>query len=81
MSPFESSCAPYDERMGKKRKPESEASELVRAATELMDAMKGAGPDAIEVAKEAYEAVLARYSAGTEAMRKLLADQDVPTRT
>lgn len=60
----------------KKREAKSETSELVTAAVTLMDAIKGADPEAVAVSREAYEAILKQYSAGTEAMLSLLPDHD-----
>lgn len=60
----------------KKRDSKSETSNLVAAAVMLIDTMKGADPDTLAVAREAYDAILKRYSAGTEAMLSLLPDHD-----
>lgn len=63
--------------MGKKKREEqTETSELVAAAVALIEAIKGANPEALAVAREAYDAILKRYSAGTEAMLSLLPDHD-----
>lgn len=60
----------------KKREAQSETGEMVAAAVTLMEAIKGTDPEALAVAREAYDAILERYSAGTAAMLALLPDHD-----